>query len=55
MLVFKLEEVTKEEKGTNYHSLRKLRTRGQRVMKVVIQTVLYEEGLSLKDQSVILD
>ena len=42
MLVFKLEEVNKEEKGTNYHSLRKLLGRGQWVMKAVIQTVLYK-------------
>lgn len=40
ILLFKLEEVNKEEKGTNYCNLRKLIRKGQRVVKVVIQTVL---------------
>lgn len=42
MLVFKLGEVSKEEKGTNYHSLSKQIRKGQWVMKVVIQSVLYK-------------
>lgn len=42
ILDFKLEEVDKIEKGSNSYSLRKLHRRGQWIMKVVIQTVLYK-------------
>lgn len=41
ILVVGLEEANKEEKGSNYYSLRKLHRSGQWVMKAMIQTLLY--------------
>lgn len=42
--VFKLQDINEEEIGTNYCSLRKLLKKGQRVMKVMIWTVLYSKA-----------